>query len=355
MIKRLLITIIIACVMVSCSKTTISDSKTLFNPRTEQHEFSIKHVSTIHPVNECITSAAYNSSGTLLVLGTSEGTICLYDIFLNRTRFKVKPFTSKVRYSENERKDENTAVNWIIFNSDDSQINALGSDKTLRSIAVPTGKVVKTMNVDLKDYQFDYLDAGKKLFAMRINANSVQLWDIDTLEHIKTLIIDDKIQTVKLSSDDQNLVCYHGQRANCGLPGFGSIKFWSVDTGELKRTIIGADFIYLYSFDLSHDDSKLVTTGMHTRVTFWDLRTCLDSVSNYETCHSNAVVFNPSGKIVANLFDGSVTFIDSETGEVIKGLYENDEKEFLLFHPVQNSYLLTKNDGVIEIREFEEK
>ncbi len=239
-----------------------------------------------------------------------------------------------------------TDVFWVRFNADDSRIAALGSDRSLSLLSAEDGSVIRTELIDYEGFTYDCIDIGKNLLAIRYDRNTVKIYNINTLEAVASLDIDDEIQTVKMASDDETLICFHGRRAYCSPSGGGEIKFWSVKTGELLRTI-GGDFGAFASFALSPDDSLIATTGPHSVIRIYDLKTGLDYSKNCETGHGYVLFFNPSGNLVITI-ENSIQFTESETAEKMGSFYTGNGRYFLAFDPSSNGFLIAGDDGLIE-------
>ena len=135
---------------------------------------------------------------------------------------------------------------------------------------------------------------------------TIQLWDINTRKHLKTLTGHEEGVTAVVYSPDGTTLVSGSQD--------GTIRLWNVNTGDHIKTIEEAG--HVTSLVYSPDGSILASgTEDNNVIKIWDAQTgqCLQTFTGH-TQRVNAVVFSPDSKTLASVSsDGTILLWDLTT------------------------------------------
>ena len=199
------------------------------------------------------------------------------------------------------------------------EILASGSeDTTIRLWDVDTGELVRTLIVPTAVVQWvAFSPDGKMLASAGGGEDTICLWDLHTGERLRTITG----QPDRFHSFYYAPVAYAPDGLT--LAGAGAdtkIRLWGVSTGELIKTIT-TDMKSVDTVVYSPDSGTLASISeWHNNIYLWDVQT--GERLKVLTGHTNTVdsiAYSPGGKTLASESeDGTVRFWNADTGELLR-------------------------------------
>ena len=89
---------------------------------------------------------------------------------------------------------------------------------------------------------------------------SIQFWDVNTGEHLKSITPEKTTISIAFSPDGRTLASSHEREIN----------LWDIDTGELTETFTGHTD-YIYSIVFSPDGKTLISGSYDRTMVFWEI------------------------------------------------------------------------------------
>ncbi|MCE2412988.1 WD40 repeat domain-containing protein [Candidatus Poribacteria bacterium] len=185
-------------------------------------------------------------------------------------------------------------------------------DKAVRLWEVKTVDPVKTFKRTYTIESVNFSPDGKKIVSGgRDTGKSVRLWDADTGNLLKMLTGHTyAVASVSFSPDGKKIVS----------GGWGkTVRLWDVETGSLLKTLKGHKG-RIASVSFSPDRKRVVSGSFDDTVRLWNVETgnLLKTLKGHKI-YVTSVSFSPDGKTLASgNVDGSVWLWDVETGNLLK-------------------------------------
>ncbi|MCG9128052.1 sigma-70 family RNA polymerase sigma factor [Candidatus Poribacteria bacterium] len=173
----------------------------------------------------------------------------------------------------------------------------------------------------------------------------IQLWDVNTGEHIKTLLrTNSEIQCITFSPDGETLASGENN----------VIRFFDIDSGNEKT--LNAHSSWVDDLSYSPDGKSILSISDPKEIFLWDVNTLqkkiLDGpVEGFPT----SVDFNPDGRIIATgSWDNKVHLWHGPTGEYITAFSGHTSYVVsVVFNPDGKSVASAAEDGTIRFWELE--
>ena len=196
---------------------------------------------------------------------------------------------------------------------------------------VDTGNLIRTIHINPLSHKIA-LSPDRQILAIGYR-RTVELRDIDTGRVLQAFALHNKrwysggIHIVKFSPDGQSIVC----------GGVSDIlTSWDVSTGDPLHTFPGYTS-EITSLAFSPDGQKLASTSLDTNIRLWDVNTGHLTRVLENSTQSMDIAFSPDGQILASPGAvGDIYFWDTETGQL---------SEVLRKHRSQVRSLAFSSDG----------
>lgn len=181
---------------------------------------------------------------------------------------------------------------------------------------------------------------GKTLF-IGTKENGLFIYDVDSNQITGSAGNDSQVQALAVSPDGKSLAA--------GLGNDGSIRFISVETGELKQTIFPAHDEWIQVLSFSPDGKLLASGGDDGKILIWDVASAKLIKELYEASDWVwGLSFSPDGNLLMAGFHTEYTFRiwDTKTWE-LKSTFTGDQAADLAFSP-DGSKVVTAGGGIHE-------
>lgn len=295
-----------------------------------------------------IENVSISSDGNSIVTGGPDGAILIW-----------KTSTGQLlRYIADEEK-----AHYNPIFSPDGNIIAISSgtpseisNKTINLWDVRTGQHLKTLTTchHLKTlaqpnagfYNKRFSPDGKIIVIWRYSGRNLDLWDVSTGEHLTTFMAHERsITSVYFSPDGKTII-------TSGLDK--TARLWDANTGELLNTIIQEDTNDFSDACFSPDGKTIATTGSSDGwVRLWDATTrqYLKSLIGHTESKASCVRFSPNGKIIAAAgADGTILLWSATTGqELIKLSGHEGSVDTFSFSPDRITILSKGSDKTVRL------
>ncbi len=244
-----------------------------------------------------VTSIVFSPDGNTIATGSEDNTIRLWDV--------------NTKQHINTCDGHEDGINKIAFHPNGKTFASDSEDWQIRIWETETGNLVKTIKSNsLSATEMSYSPDGTTLLIVGPHSQyemEIEYWNIESGEHLKTELIDAKLNSAKFSSDCLLLAG----------AGENPLLFWDVETGKLIKNYtkwIGD----LKSIEFSSNGRHLLTASNWDRVDIWDVNTAKPIVSVGHRDTVNSATFSPDEKTIASgSDDGTIRFWDAATGKLI--------------------------------------
>ncbi|MBA2733754.1 MAG: protein kinase [Acidobacteria bacterium] len=247
---------------------------------------------TLEEAGNEVVSVAFSADGKLVAVGLSgsggQGTAIIFDNSLGKL-------------GEVRQKMTESNINTIAI-SPDGQTFAIGNlSGTLKLWDTVSGTLMQRLEgQDVQTRSVAFSPDGKSVVGGGYG-NTVKIWDAETGALKRTLSgHSNEIAAVAFSPDGKTVAS--GSFDN-------TVRLWDSETGALKQTLTAADF--LVNAVAFSPDSKLVAGGSNRKVLVWETQTgVLRQTMKDDSTSINTIAYSPDGKmIVIGNADGTVKLL----------------------------------------------
>lgn len=304
----------------TATKSSKVASKNTATLKASAKKDSPKELHTLKGHNDCVNSITFNASGDLLVSGSADKTIKLWQVSSGkclRTLTRRNGWVFSVAVSPNSemlasKSFGNTIKLWqlsnakrlktlsghndwvysIAFSPDSNSLISGSGDYTIKLWQVDNGKSLNTfLGHTHSVFSVAFSPCGD-IIASGSGDNTVKLWQISTGSLLTTLVgHSDYVFSVTFSPKGDLL-------ASASMDG--TIKLWGTKNGSLLRTLLGHDS-WVWSVTFSPSGTLLASGSEDNTVKLWRVRDGknLSTISEHNK-FVYSVAFNPEGKILAS-------------------------------------------------------
>ena len=245
-----------------------------------------------------INSLAYNPNGFILAAGEQSGKIALWDTVTGELVQDLDADLSEVRA--------------VAFNNDGS-ILATGSasDVGVRLWDTSTLEQIQTLKAPERVGGINHIafSADGGLLAAACVGSPIQLWDVNTYQHIKTLTGagHSRVQSISFSPDLRSL-------ASSGYDG--TVRIWNIFTGETTQTIAGF-YGGFNCFAVNPDRKTIACQEKNRTIYLFDSTTgrIQKKVRRPSYRSVDDIAYSPDGKTIAGADFQDITLFDVDTGK----------------------------------------
>ena len=270
---------------------------------------------------------AYSVDGTFFAAGDMQGTIHLLN---KQTGEKI------------EINAHTSWVNGLSFNPDGTILASAGRDFILQLWDVKTGKHIKTLKETNSEIQcITFSPDGNTLASGEDNV--IRFFDIHSGNEKSLNAHTSWVDDLSYSPDGKSIL---------SISDDNSVFLWDVNTLENKMIFDGAVEGYLTSVDFNPDGRIIASGGMDNKVHLWHGPTgeYITAFSGH-TSYITSVVFSPDGKSVASAAeDGTIRFWDVETGTLKNSLTGHIDTIYsVTFFPNGTQLISGNADGTLNV------
>ena len=246
-----------------------------------------------------INSVAFNHDGTKIVSASGD----FFD-FSNRGDNTVRVWNVSTGVCLSTLKGHTRSVNSVAFNHDGTKVVSASSDKTIRVWNVTTGECLSTLKGHTSSINSVAFNADDTKIVSASNDKTIRVWNVSSevtvliIKNIASTYIDDQasedgFNSVALSPDGTKIVSASGvtifeeSRSIWGpdvIENNNAIRIWDISTGECLSTLKGHTSS-VNSVAFNHDGTKIVSGSNDETTRIWDVSTgvCL---STLKTLHA---------------------------------------------------------------------
>ncbi|KAJ6003139.1 purine and uridine phosphorylase [Penicillium sp. IBT 35674x] len=273
---------------------------------------------TLEDHSDGVTSISFSPDGRLLASGSDDHTIKIWD-----------PTTGELRQTLEDHSDGVTSINFstdgelrqtlrshsyevtsINFSPDGRLLASGCNDHTIELWDPTIGELRQTLEGHLDEVRSVTFSLDGRLLASGSDDQTIKIWDPTTGELRQTLEGHSSwVSSVAFSPNGWLLVSGSGDH---------TIKLWDPITGELHQTLEGHSE-GVKSINFSPDGLLLASGCSDDAIKLWDPKTG-QSRQTLEG-HSNlvgSVIFSPDGLLASSSYDCMIKTWDASTGELLQ-------------------------------------
>ncbi len=247
-----------------------------------------------------ITSIAFSPDGRLLVSGSEDTTVKVWELSTGQ------PICTITGHSN--------FVNSIAISPDGKFIASCGDD-IIKLWQLSTGEEVHTLSGHSGVIHSVTFSPDGQMLASGANDKMIKLWNPNTGEEIRTLSGTNLIEVVSFSPDGQSIAS-----GDCD----NNINLWNLYTGEVSCTFSGHSR-KVRAISFSSDGQTLASGSSDKIIKIWQIET--GELIHTLTGHSgwfagvNSVIFSPDGQTLASGSDDRMIKLwNAKTGAAITTL-----------------------------------
>jgi hypothetical protein len=213
-------------------------------------------------------------------------------------------------------------VRCLEFSPDGLLLASGGTDNTIRLWNLETGQCLKTLyghsgGIQSLAFGYDSIEAEPSpeagqnhdlLLASGSTDQTIRLWDVQTLQCLRTLSIQASKTDEPLPDDPQasvvgnrilSVMFLPDQQTLISTSDDQTIRFWDITSGKCLRTL-ETHVNWMLSTAISPDGKVLVTGSDHQTVKFWEVQSgqCFGTLTDYDATVWS-VDFSPDGNLLA--------------------------------------------------------
>jgi WD40 repeat protein len=170
-----------------------------------------------------VQALAFSHDGHLLVTGSEDGSVRVWDL-ANRICLY-------------EKRDHTSAVNCLAFTSDGARLLTASDDQTVKVWSVPAFEVERTLEGHT-DYVSEVQPAGPGRAVSAGKDGTLRLWDLETGECLKVMEHGEWILALAASHDGRHALASSDRNV---------MRLWDLETGEIERVLLDASGTYIGS------------------------------------------------------------------------------------------------------------
>ena len=245
-------------------------------------------------------------------------------------------------------------INSISYSPDGKYLASGGNDDTIKIWDVESEQCVKILLVHSWVNSVCYSPDGRYLASGGQN-DTIKIWDVESEQCVKILLGRSSVTTVCYSPDGRYLASANNN----------TVKIWDVENGQCVKTLLGHSY-YVESVCFTTDGKHLASGGSNGTIKIWDINSkkCIKTLLGHSSVISS-VCFTEDGKYLASgCYDKTIKIWKIESGKCVKTLFglsktiSEDGCVSVCFSPHSN-YLLgvgTEDGigGIIKVWEFKE-
>ncbi len=201
------------------------------------------------PHSNPVTSVAFSPNGKLLITGSEDNSLKLWDVATGRV---IRTFVGHSNW-----------VTSVAFSPDAKRVVSGGADNSIRIWDVSTGRAERKIDDTDMVMSVAFSPDGRSLLSGGggpYGAGTLKLWDASNGQIIRSFAGHSKqIYSVAFSSDGSSILS--------GSKDY-TLKLWRVADGNLTRTFDHADEVTSVAF--SRDGARLVSGSVDRVVRLWD-------------------------------------------------------------------------------------
>ncbi|MCG9129984.1 WD40 repeat domain-containing protein [Candidatus Poribacteria bacterium] len=277
-----------------------------------------------------LNSIAFNPNGFMIAAGEDSGNIALWDT------------VSGEFIQDLETKSE---VRAVAFNNDGS-ILATGSasDNAVRLWDTSTLRQIQPLIAEGRIYGINGLEfsADGGLLAARCVNGTIQLWDVNTYQHLRTLTGNPHADSISFSPDLRSL-------ASTSLEGY--VRIWNILTGETIQTISGFYSIF-NCLDVSPDGNTIACQGQNSTIYLFDATTGKLNKTDQRRGYRGVkdIAYSPDGKTFVGGDFTDLSLFDVNTGKETHRLSGHQEQIMCVaFSPDGNTIASGSKDKTVRL------
>ncbi|MCU0511504.1 MAG: TIR domain-containing protein [Anaerolineae bacterium] len=198
-----------------------------------------------------VTTAAYNPDSTIIVTGSTDGTL----------RFRSAEDGATLRVQAIP-----AGVNHVQFNPDGTRLLAAFNDRVAREYDAATGELLRTLSGHTAIVWWVRYSPDGRLMATASEDRTARLWDAATGELLFVLRVGSITYSLDFSPDSAILAT--GSQD-------GVARLWDTTTGELVDTLLDPEINYGFSYAIAFHPSGeyLAVSYSDLSVRLWELAT----------------------------------------------------------------------------------
>ncbi len=279
-----------------------------------------------------IRGVAFNADGTLLISGSSDHSVWLWDAHTGE---------NLARSAESNEGGHINLVSSVAFNPKTGQVASVSWDNTVRLWEVIHTSIWELKRVDTlaghsnSIWAAAYSPNGKWL-ATGSSDKTVILWKTDQLNQIGTPIdkMDGDVWALAASPD--------GKHFSAGDTA-GNIRSWNVNGGALSKstTLIHKGGVLALAY--SYDNKWLASSGYDNAIRVWNVETGKEAwhIENAHDAEIWAVAFSPDDRWLASAgFDKTAKLWDTATHKQVGDSLKHDDSVYTLDFNLDGTQLL---------------
>ena len=244
---------------------------------------------------------ALSPDKNMLLLGSEDGFINLWDLKMNRLVYSKKGHTNRIN-----------SVNFSHFGNIAASI---GDDGKIKRLDVKSGEIIDTLNISGLGYTLLFFNDENKLFFSDYEP-FFKLWDFRSNRCVKEFH----------GHSGQVAILHLGPSENTILSGGcdGFIKMWDIPSGDCLKTYSGHQNLVRH-VTLS-PNNKIIASGSYDyTIRLWDIKSgeCIKVLKGHEGgVHTVGFYFN-NEQLISSGDDGTLRLWDIASGKCLK-IYRPD-------------------------------
>ena len=273
-----------------------------------------------------VSSVDFSANGNILVSGSSDNTIKVWDVKSGKLIRTIPAFHSYVTN--------------VALSQDGEIIAATGyNSHDILLFNSQTGKLIRKLSGHSMEVNSIAISANSKFIVSASDDESIKLWNLDSGKLISSFTSESPIKSIAISNNNKLTLSASSDNA---------LRLYNTATG---KEISKVDSRAVECVSFSPDGKFFLCGNRDGSIEIFNSSDSKLIKSFQEEAGILSLNYSPNGKnIICASTDGNIMIVNSQTGEQLKSISENSAALIVKYSPSGKSFAVGGSDGELKLK-----